>query len=81
MLLRTTARPTPYLVIAATSFILTVFVFGLAFVLGLAIFTIGTAIGLSSRDPRRIAIAERWTLSGLAIVVGPSIYLALAIIA
>jgi hypothetical protein len=79
-MLRTAVRALQYLLLAAASFVLTIFMFGLAYVLGLTAFTIGAVMGLISRDPGRIAAAERWTASGLAIIVGPSVYLALAIL-
>jgi hypothetical protein len=79
-MLRTAVRALQYLLLAAASFVLTIFMFGLAYVLGLTAFTIGAVMGLISRDPGRIAAAGRWTASGLAIIVGPSVYLALAIL-
>jgi uncharacterized protein (DUF983 family) len=78
MYTRAVAAALPYLLVAALSFAFTVAAFGLVVVLGLAIFTVGVITGLGPHGPRRIAAAETWTLTGLAIMIGPSIYMALA---
>ena len=70
----------PYVAIAVLSFAASILAFGFVGLIGVVVLVVGIGMGLGSNRPIRIATAERCTLVGVAILVGPTVYMALALV-
>ena len=73
-------RPWPYLAAAGFSLITAPVLFSLSLVLGLAIGMAGAVIGAASKHNEGVARGGRVLGLGLAFLVGPAIYIGLAVV-